>query len=778
MAIDKNIVHVYGGNAGWSSSSVLDALEETFEYLGWNSGTAVNGMVTSCYPPTGTSPWNVEQWDTDWAYCGGAVPTGTDFVKAEKTHRYFIIDDTVNEEFKLTRAWYFTTGNASSDYIEITDHGFTTGDSFKYYQGVDNRLNYDQWLYSGAANGDTVYVSVIDENSVYLHTTQSDATNGINMIDIINFNRGHYLRNISDQTTIDDIRQADTIKWVNYETSTTSEVYVQDSTGAYDSNRLINTTNYNALSHRAFPNHDVSLSSTVDVWRSWDTEGWEQGTYYLTGTAATYSIPFNILPSNNVNIGGSPDATRSDRNLYPYYDYQVPLDGSRSALNLRIYRRGGGNAYIYGIEVLDSNTSGWSDNESFVIPGDQIGGTSPANDITFGVNTAETVAGAGDGICSIKTTNIGSVANSYLKNYANKTLLVRIENDAGKTYGTTFYRFKLSDANNYQLSLDSFIDPDFLNYDPQSSTNTYNGMRGGEEDLDWSPAATDYTGRISHDNTVNHSFTGSATPDSYPLKIVTYRATTPQDTDFAVISFVQVLNGVDTPYFTFSIHKGTGYGQSVWDLDYVWQGSYTVYNNNTKSIFFETMTGQSYISGEESNSSYKMAREALYGYSRDLSDQWTSLVTKYTTNRYYDNAMSATGSYYYDVADSIVYYRDHVYDKQRDSTRDTSYDNTNINDFVATGPSVSSSANFDRVIKGLPLANNVSPSLYYLPNDFVLIDFNYTPGATTFIIGDTITISASEVYEVIRAGYTNAATTYDGVTANSVHGLLFCARTT
>ena len=127
----------------------------------------------------------------------------------------------------------------------------------------------------------------------------------------------------------------------------------------------------------------------------------------------------------------------------------------------------------------------------------------------------------------------------------------------------------------------------------------------------------------------------------------------------------------------------------------------------------------------------------------------------------------------------MIYYRDATYDKER---RDIVYSGNNVrgvneNDFVTTKQGVSETADFDRVIKGIPLQNCVSPNLYTLPEDFVLIDFNFIPGATTFLVGDTITISASEVYEVIQYSYTNSATTYDGVTSNSVHGILFCART-
>ncbi len=781
MTISKNTVQVNNGNPGWSSSNILDALEETFADLGWNSGTQVNGMVTSCYPPTGTIPWNNDQWDNKWLTCGGANPTGTEFSRDLKDQLYFIIDDRPNNLFSLRKLWYFTTGDnndetTTGDYITIADHGFTSGDSFYQYQSIHNRLNYDEDLYSGAVNGDTVYVSVIDDDNLHLHATEADALAPTlaNKIDITGYlGRGFYLALTTTQTTIDDINQSDTLYFMNYETSTTTDVYIQDSAGAYDSTRAINTTNYNTLNYRDWPNHDQPLT-TVDASRIWDTQGWQQGTYYLTGDAATYSIPFNILPSKQHYSTSGSDSTRGDRTLPAYYDYTVPADGARSALNLRIFRRGHVTGGLYGVQVLDLNSSGWSDNESFTIPGDAIGGTTPANDIVFGTNTAETVAGQADGICNIKTTNIGEGVNSYLKNYGSKTLIVRIENDASKNYGTTFYKFQL-EPNNYQLSLISFIDPDFRNYDPQNSGANYLGVRGGDEDLDWSASS----GALINSTNDAHlySFTGSETPTAYELKIVTYQATNPQDTDFAVISFVRELNGVDTPYFTFSINKGTGFGSSVWDLDYVWQGSYTVFSNDNHSVSMDTTLGRSYVAGEGTSSTYKMAREALYGYTRDVGATAESLRINYASNRWFDNDL-ASGTYYgYTLGDAVTYYRDSTYDKADNTSINTSY-SLNINDFDGTGPSVSSSANFDRVMKGLPLANNVSPSLYYLPDDFVMIDFNYTPGATTFLIGDTITISASEVYEVIRSGYTNAATTYDGIASNSVHGILFCARTT
>jgi hypothetical protein len=62
------------------------------------------------------------------------------------------------------------------------------------------------------------------------------------------------------------------------------------------------------------------------------------------------------------------------------------------------------------------------------------------------------------------------------------------------------------------------------------------------------------------------------------------------------------------------------------------------------------------------------------------------------------------------------------------------------------------------------------PCPYYLPDDFVLIDFDYSVSAANIQQGDTITISGSEVYTVIMGSYNQT-------TNSRTRGILFCART-
>ena len=97
----------------------------------------------------------------------------------------------------------------------------------------------------------------------------------------------------------------------------------------------------------------------------------------------------------------------------PYYDYTVPASGARSALSLRIYRDHNSiPSKIAGVRVMNMNSSGWTTNEVFTIPGTAIGGASPADDLVFGVNADETSENAGDGVPSVRIWNKGAGVNA------------------------------------------------------------------------------------------------------------------------------------------------------------------------------------------------------------------------------------------------------------------------------------------------------------------------------------------------------------------------------
>ena len=72
----------------------------------------------------------------------------------------------------------------------------------------------------------------------------------------------------------------------------------------------------------------------------------------------------------------------------------------------------------------------------------------------------------------------------------------------------------------------------------------------------------------------------------------------------------------------------------------------------------------------------------------------------------------------------------------------------------------------------------MSPIPYTLPDDFVLLQVSTSPGQTNFRPGDTITISASEVYEVVRAAWSTNQNSLDNLDDSSSMGTLLLARTT
>ena len=115
-----------------------------------------------------------------------------------------------------------------------------------------------------------------------------------------------------------------------------------------------------------------------------------------------------------------------------------------------------------------------------------------------------------------------------------------------------------------------------------------------------------------------------------------------------------------------------------------------------------------------------------------------------------------------------MYYRNSDYDAKKDS-------HLNVNK-SERNKKVSPAQNFYKPIKGIPISNQLIPCPYYLPDDFILLQVSTSPGATMFRPGDTVTISSSEVYEIIIGAYDTLQNGLDDIAGNSSMGMLFCAR--
>ena len=107
------------------------------------------------------------------------------------------------------------------------------------------------------------------------------------------------------------------------------------------------------------------------------------------------------------------------------------------------------------------------------------------------------------------------------------------------------------------------------------------------------------------------------------------------------------------------------------------------------------------------------------------------------------------------------YYRNNTYSEHNMFRGDLGF-----TDYNNKSPDV---LNHNAVIKGLPISSQLIPCPYYIPDDFVLIQFDHAAPGQNIQQYDTITISGSEVYSVIDGAYNQT---------NRTRGILFCARTT
>jgi hypothetical protein len=672
------------------------------------------------------------------------------------------------EEFRFTTS----SVDDADDTINIYRHGIQTGDSVHYAPGVSSP---DANKVMGGLSADTVYSAIrVDDDKIKLAANATDAANGTAIAISPASQDGYYLQR-ADSATYDNytinVKLGDKLLFNSTGASGAGGTFnILWQTDSYDANKLL--TRYDA-------NWQVDPTGQGTTTTEWNTRGYRQtedevlrpnrwiGEGSGTSTGDLGMVKYIYANDTNASMKGEivvePFITNNGTSGYsPYWKYTVPADGSRSELKLRIYR---GNQWFHSPFItnitIHSIGSGWTNESVFTIPGTAIGGASPANDVTFGVNADETTTNAYDGTPSIHVTNLGAGSNFYQKHPQGYYGLARVEHDGAKAYGTTYYGFGMDPDNDYQMCITSGSNWDYLNREGihrlNTSADSQNfGVFAGEEGLDWSDGTQEVRRNCdSYWRVFNYA--SNATPTAYPLQIRVYRAQAPQDTNFAIIQFAQVINGIIQPYATLNFAKGSAFGAGVYDLDYVFQDAVIeIKSNLTRTISFQYGdTGYEYYRdmqepGNLANGLSK-CRAATYGYLRD-TDQSNGVrqLTRFTCNIDTSNDMNN---------EVITYYRNNTYD--------------NYN-----GNSIDSSANYYKPIKGLPISNKLLPCPYYMPDDFVLLQVATTPGLVAFRVGDTVTVSGSEVYEIIEASYQSQQNGLDNVGNNSTIGMLFMARTT
>ena len=778
MAILKSVVDVNNGNTGWTYSDVMDALETVFANLGMHGGSASSGVPQGSYSPNGSIGYH-----ESWRACGGGA-----VYRTARTDKYQAISNGTSA-YRMLKVYSGESGGYSfyddsntgdlQSSIKLTEHGLTTGQAIHWAKGQTN----EDYNVSGLTLDTIYYAIVVSGDFIRVAANATDAANGTYIpLSYGGWSSGKSAKSNSPSSFYDiDDAQFDN-RTINVHVGDTLRIYLQDSSNTGNGNFYLcaDTDDYDATKHV------TAISSYADdptgVGSDTGTMDWDTFSYRQTFTDPVdleLSHPTEIRESkkyiyaNDTNPGMKgvinllPLVTNNGSGYSPFWDYEVPADGGRSALKLRVYRYQSSSSSYYGrlaeIKILNKGT-GWTDDAVFTIPGDQIGGETPTNDVTFGVRVDETSSNAGNGTPCIKVTNLGAGSNFFQKADTGNWAVLKNINDASKTYGTTYYSFGLDQDTNYRLVFNSGSGFEWLNKvgTRQSTQSSNMGIFSGQLGLDRMENLA-YPLRGSTSSTLGSSWTSTyiqfcstSTPTAYPLEIRVYRAQAPQDTNFAVIQFCQTINNVVQPYGAFTIYRGATFGSNVWDLDYVYNGSMMIYDTDTRTmVLTHTTPGADYgyssadrQTNHEPVSQYSSAREAFYGYLRDPDSP-----NKYTNSRYVCNIETDSNA----DQDMYLYYRNSFYDQYN-------------------GNSTASEANYYKPFKGLPINERMVPCPYYLPDDFVMLQVSTTPGLTQFRTGDTVTIGETETYEIIRASYSTQQNGLDGVDNNSTIGMLFLAR--
>lgn len=347
--------------------------------------------------------------------------------------------------------------------------------------------------------------------------------------------------------------------------------------------------------------------------------------------------------------------------------------------------------------------------------------------------------------------------------------------NTSKRFGVTYRGFKV--YNDYTMGL--YAGSSFFPYSTDNTSNRggyYRDSFRGTPLLDVPVDYTNLSNSLDYSNSDAYSqvsaqyddgfrFATSNSPTSHALKLNIYRSGI--DPNFAVLSYSQpTVSGTlnDSTFSTFIIHNFTS---SLYNFDETFSAGITFVitddslnqsNGNTAIIGFRTLLcGNKYL-----NETYLTTRTAEAGWSQIYNQSNHSGIvaqnyniassqTNYTINT--DSGMQSYNTISNMTA--TIFSRNGGF--KGEGTLDSSI--TYGNRYPIT--------TYASVIKGIPINGNLIPCPYYMPDDFVLIDFKLTASGQDIKQGDTITISGSEVYTVITGSYNKY-----GETA----GILFCAR--
>jgi len=461
------------------------------------------------------------------------------------------------------------------------------------------------------------------------------------------------------------------------------------------------------------------------------------------GSANTYYYDVPIATTSGIGTGATFDLIRSSGSVsYVYVNRPGYGYTSGEYVTLSAADIGGGSAVAIGITVLvDGGASpvGYGSTNQFFDKN-----LTPASDSTRPWAVLKQ---------DFNTSKRFGVTYRGFKAYSNSVMSIYA--------GSSFFPFNTTNTSNKGGQYrDSFRGTYFLDIPayPSSEVNSldhYSSDRyaqiGGEYDRYFQYASTN-------------------SPTSHALKLNVYRSGI--DPSFAVFSYSQPSIGGElnnSTFTTFIIHN---FNSVLYNFDETFSAGLTLIDKdpsitqadgNTGMIGFKTYLVGNYYSWGSPR--YLSTRTAEAGYSqihehtgrRGLIRQNYSIATSQSS--YTSSTGDGRSGYESIRSDFATIY------SRTGGIKDTGVmESEGANSFRNRHPITT----YNAVIKGIPINGNLIPCPYYMPDDFVVIDFKLAASGQDVKQGDTITISASEVYTVITGSYNKS---------NETAGVLFCART-
>jgi hypothetical protein len=373
----------------------------------------------------------------------------------------------------------------------------------------------------------------------------------------------------------------------------------------------------------------------------------------------------------------------------------------------------------------------------------------------------------------ISTVGFGTTNSWYHVDYSNTSYpwaVWRQSFDENKKFGTTYRVFGINNTissiiqwvgNGWQPSTRS-------QYVYHSGGHGYGKRFAGANGLD-----NGYGGHM-YDTyaTFESGLTGGNVLSAHTNASLTHGGTTNKALDLNIYR-----SGIDPDFAVFSYYEPDvsatrwdgrsvnawffhNFSQSVWDLDECFTSGTTFINDGGQGgtnpyITFSTQVGGTHRSA---SADYPARRSGEFGYS-SIDNEYD--FNNFIDTDYYSQIVPARSSTSVNPADEMRIYHRSTNSSLNQKDLSSGSGGTTGQDTVGV--------DFNPVIKGIPISGKMVPCPYYIPDDFVLIDFFYASSNEFIDQGDTITISGSEVYTIIVASY------YQG---SGTTGIAFCARTT